>query len=120
MEIQALHLRNLLLTIGQELLKSAKIISQRIYPIWTRQPSSTSRQPKKKLAFSIMDGIKQDEKRITLDMCCNSNGMEKLPSLCIGQSAKARCFAGHSLSSKGFCMETTRQPGCQERYLQLS
>jgi hypothetical protein len=56
----------------------------------------------KRLAFSRMDGIKQDEKRITLAMCCNSDGMEKLPSLCIGQSAKARCFAGHSLSSKGF------------------
>lgn len=44
-------------------------------------------------------GKKVDKTRITANLCCNSNGTDKLPIWFIGEAAKPRCFAAAKIKN---------------------
>ena len=51
-------------------------------------------EPDKTLATQEIKGVKQCKERITVVLCCNSNGTDKLKPLVIGKYEKPRCFKG--------------------------
>lgn len=65
--------------------------------------------PSRGLAFGPMQGVKQDKTRLTLALCCNAAGSEKLPPLYIGKSAKPKCFGGRSPKTRGFLYEHSKK-----------
>ena len=46
-----------------------------------------------------LEGKKQDKERLTVAICCNEDGSEKLPLWIIGKYAKPRCFKNVNLNS---------------------
>ncbi|XP_024005406.1 CENP-B homolog protein 2-like [Eutrema salsugineum] len=44
------------------------------------------------LATKQLEGKKQDKERLTIVICCNEDGSEKIPLWIIGKYAKPRCF----------------------------
>ncbi|GKB36044.1 CENP-B homolog protein 2-like protein [Tanacetum coccineum] len=48
-------------------------------------------QPDHSLATMQLEGKKQDKERLTVAICCNEDGSEKLPLWIIGKYAKPRC-----------------------------
>jgi hypothetical protein len=48
--------------------------------------------PNQTLFTEIKKGIKKDKSRMTIALCCNGDGTEKLPLLFIGKFGKPRCF----------------------------
>lgn len=51
------------------------------------------------LATKQLEGRKQDKERLTVVICCNSDGSEKVPLWIIGKYAKPRCFKNVNMSS---------------------
>jgi hypothetical protein len=45
----------------------------------------TSQQANNSLATKQLEGRKQNKERLTLAVCCNANGSDKLPLLVIGK-----------------------------------
>ncbi|GKD13484.1 CENP-B homolog protein 2-like protein [Tanacetum coccineum] len=56
-------------------------------------------QPDHSLATMQLEGKKQDKERLTVAICCNEDGSEKLPLWIIGKYAKPRCFKNVNLNS---------------------
>ncbi|GKF81012.1 CENP-B homolog protein 2-like protein, partial [Tanacetum coccineum] len=56
-------------------------------------------QPDHSLATMQLEGKKQDKERLTVAICCNEDGLEKLPLWIIGKYAKPRCFKNVNLNS---------------------
>ncbi len=52
----------------------------------------TSQQADNSLATKQLEGHKQNKERLTLAVCCNANGSDKLPLLVIGKYENPRCF----------------------------
>ena len=48
--------------------------------------------PNQTLATKTVKGMKKDKNRITVLLCTNATGTDKLKPLVIGKSAKPRCF----------------------------
>ncbi|CAA7037302.1 unnamed protein product [Microthlaspi erraticum] len=51
------------------------------------------------LATKQLEGKKQDKERLTVVICCNEDGSEKIPLWIIGKYAKPRCFKNVNMSS---------------------
>ncbi|KAL4339691.1 hypothetical protein GQ457_08G036670 [Hibiscus cannabinus] len=51
------------------------------------------------LATKQLEGRKQDKERLTIAICCNEDGSEKIPLWVIGKYAKPRCFKSINMSS---------------------
>lgn len=51
------------------------------------------------LATKQLEGRKQDKERLTVVICCNEDGSEKIPLWIIGKYAKPRCFKNINMSS---------------------
>ena len=56
--------------------------------------------PNRTLASVKKNGKKKDKERLTLGLCCNLDGTEKIKPLVIGKSKKPRCFKNVDLDSK--------------------
>nr|GEV69299.1 hypothetical protein [Tanacetum cinerariifolium] len=56
-------------------------------------------QPDHSLATMQLEGKKQDKERLTVAICCNEDGSEKLPLWIIRKYAKPRCFKNVNLNS---------------------
>ncbi len=52
----------------------------------------TSQQADNSLATKQLEGCKQNKERLTLAVCCNADGLDKLPLLVIGNYENLRCF----------------------------
>lgn len=52
----------------------------------------TSQQAENSLATKQLEGCKQNKERLTLAVCCNVEGLDKLPLLVIGKYKNPRCF----------------------------
>ncbi len=52
----------------------------------------TSQQADNSLATKQLEGCKQNKERLTLAVCCNVDGSDKLPLLVIGKYENPRCF----------------------------
>jgi len=50
------------------------------------------------LATKQLEGRKQDKERLTVVICCNADGSEKVPLWIIGKYAKPRCFKNVNMS----------------------
>lgn len=50
------------------------------------------------LATKQLEGKKQDKERLTVVICCNEDGSEKIPLWIIGKYAKPRCFKNVNMS----------------------
>ncbi|GJS00100.1 CENP-B homolog protein 2-like protein [Tanacetum coccineum] len=59
-------------------------------------------QPDHSLATMQLEGKKQDKERLTVAICCNEDGSEKLPLWIIGKYAKPRCFKNVNLNSLNY------------------
>ena len=57
--------------------------------------------PSRSLATHAVPGHKKDKTRITIALCVNSDGSDKLPLLVIGKAKKPRCFAGVNMKNLG-------------------
>ncbi|XP_022019750.1 CENP-B homolog protein 2-like [Helianthus annuus] len=55
-------------------------------------------QPDHSLATMQLEGKKQDKERLTVAICYNEDGSEKLPLWIIGKYAKPRCFKNVNLN----------------------
>lgn len=53
------------------------------------------------LATQQLEGRKQSKERLTLAMCCNGDGSDKLPLWVIGKFKKPRCFKNINVTSLG-------------------
>lgn len=51
------------------------------------------------LATKQLEGRKQDKERLTIVICCNEDGSEKIPLWIIGKYAKPRCFKNVNMNS---------------------
>jgi hypothetical protein len=51
------------------------------------------------LATKQLEGRKQDKERLTVVICCNEDGSEKIPLWIIGKYAKPRCFKNVNMNS---------------------
>ncbi|KAL8131272.1 hypothetical protein AgCh_007267 [Apium graveolens] len=51
------------------------------------------------LATKQLEGRKQDKERLTVVICCNEDGSEKIPLWIIGKYAKPRCFKNVNMGS---------------------
>lgn len=51
------------------------------------------------LATKQLEGRKQDKERLTIVICCNEDGSEKIPLWIIGKYAKPRCFKNINMNS---------------------
>ncbi|XP_024634731.1 CENP-B homolog protein 2-like [Medicago truncatula] len=51
------------------------------------------------LATKQLEGRKQDKERLTVVICCNEDGSEKIPLWIIGKCAKPRCFKNVNMNS---------------------
>ncbi|XP_010419288.1 PREDICTED: CENP-B homolog protein 2-like [Camelina sativa] len=51
------------------------------------------------LATKQLEGKKQDKERLTVVICCNEDGSEKIPLWIIGKYAKPRCFKNVNMNS---------------------
>lgn len=49
-------------------------------------------EPDRTLASNIIKGTKKSKERVTLVLCCNATGTDKLKPLVIGKTNKPRCF----------------------------
>ncbi|KAM3304556.1 hypothetical protein P3S67_011422 [Capsicum chacoense] len=56
-------------------------------------------QPDHSLATKQLEGKKQDKERLTVVICCNEDGSEKIPLWIIGKYLKPRCFKNVNLGS---------------------
>uniref|UniRef100_A0A8C0Z9I1 CENP-B homolog protein 2-like n=1 Tax=Cyanistes caeruleus TaxID=156563 RepID=A0A8C0Z9I1_CYACU len=56
-------------------------------------------QPDRSLATKQLEGKKQDKERLTIVICCNEDGSEKIPLWIIGKYTKPRCFKNVNLGS---------------------
>ncbi len=56
--------------------------------------------PNRTLASIKRKGKKVSKDRITVGLCCNLTGSEKLDPVVIGKSAKPRCFKGENMKQK--------------------
>ncbi len=61
----------------------------------------TSQQADNSLATKQLEGRKQNKERLTLVVCCNANGSDKLPFLVIGKYENPRCFKNVNRDSFG-------------------
>jgi len=52
----------------------------------------TSQQADNSLATKQFEGRKQNKERLMLAVCCNADGLDKLPLLVIGKYENPRCF----------------------------
>nr|GEV38910.1 UvrD-like helicase, ATP-binding domain, P-loop containing nucleoside triphosphate hydrolase [Tanacetum cinerariifolium] len=59
-------------------------------------------QPDHSLATMQLEGKKQDKERLTVAICCNEDGSEKLPLWIIRKYAKLRCFKNVNLNSLNY------------------
>lgn len=50
--------------------------------------------PDRTLASEALAGGKRAKSRITVNMCCNADGSDKLPIWFVGQAKQPRCFRG--------------------------
>lgn len=57
--------------------------------------------PERTIATERMQGRKKEKTRLTL-ACCNGDGSEKIPLMCIGKAQKPRCFKRKSGAEHGF------------------
>jgi hypothetical protein len=53
------------------------------------------------LATKQLEGRKQSKERLTLALCCNGNGSDKLPLWVIGKFKNPRCFKNINVTSLG-------------------
>ncbi|OAE35393.1 hypothetical protein AXG93_2587s1080 [Marchantia polymorpha subsp. ruderalis] len=53
------------------------------------------------LATKQLEGRKQNKERITIVICCNADGNDKLPLCIIGKSLKPRCFKHLNMEALG-------------------
>jgi len=51
------------------------------------------------LATKQLEGRKQDKERLTVVICCNEDGSEKIPLWIIGKYTKLRCFKNVNMNS---------------------
>ena len=51
------------------------------------------------LATKQLEGRKKDKERITIDVCCNGDGSDKVPLWVIGKYAKPRCFKNVNMNN---------------------
>ena len=51
------------------------------------------------LATKQLEGRKHDKERLTIVICCNEDGSEKIPLWIIGKYAKPRCFKNINMNS---------------------
>lgn len=58
-------------------------------------------EPSKSLGTKSLKGRKKDKDRITIGLCANMDGSEKLEPIVIGKSIKPRCFKGINTSTLG-------------------
>ncbi|GJS17954.1 retrovirus-related pol polyprotein from transposon TNT 1-94 [Tanacetum coccineum] len=56
-------------------------------------------QPDHSLATMQLEGKKQDKERLTVAICCNEDGSEKLPLRIIWEYAKNKCFKNVNMNS---------------------
>jgi hypothetical protein len=61
----------------------------------------TSQQADNSLATKQLEGRKQNKERLTLAVCYNANGLDKLPLLVIGKYENPRCFKNVKRDSFG-------------------
>jgi hypothetical protein len=61
----------------------------------------TSQQADNSLATKQLEGRKQNKERLTLAVCCNADGSDKLPLLVIGKYENPRCFKNVNRDSFG-------------------
>jgi hypothetical protein len=61
----------------------------------------TSQQADNSLATKQLERRKQNKERLTLAMCCNADGPDKLPLLVIGKYENPRCFKNVNRDSFG-------------------
>ena len=63
-------------------------------------------QPTKTLAFGRVAGVKKQMDRITIMLCCNATGEEKLKPILVAKAKRPRCFGsareGTSFSPEPF------------------
>lgn len=57
--------------------------------------------PSRALATKNIPGHKKDKSRITIGVCTNADGTDRLPLLVIGKSKMPRCFKGINLTNLG-------------------
>ena len=60
-------------------------------------------KPKSTISSTTIHGTKQAKDRITIALCTNATGCEKLPLLYIGKSRKPRCFGKKTPQQSGYC-----------------
>ena len=58
-------------------------------------------RPDKTLASKVMKGQKKNKERITIGLCCNSDGSEMLEPVIIGRHENPRCFKGINIKNIG-------------------
>ena len=51
-------------------------------------------QPCKTMAFARVSGVKKEKDRISVMLCCNATGDEKMKPVVIAKAARPRCFGG--------------------------
>ncbi|KAJ0034129.1 hypothetical protein Pint_25249 [Pistacia integerrima] len=56
-------------------------------------------QPHHSLATKQLEGKKQDKERLTIVVCCNEDGSEKIPLWIIGKYANPRCFKNVNMNN---------------------
>jgi hypothetical protein len=61
----------------------------------------TSQQADNSLATKQLEGRKQNKEHLTLAVCCNVDGSDKLPLLVIGKYENPRCFKNVNRDSFG-------------------
>ena len=57
--------------------------------------------PNRSLASVQRCGVKKDKERVTVALCSNANGSDKLPLLIIGKRKKPRCFKNIWVENRG-------------------
>ena len=55
------------------------------------------KQPDRSLATDRHEGFKKNKNHLTVMLCANADGSDKVPSWIIGESANPRCFNGVNL-----------------------
>ncbi len=71
----------------------------------------TSQQADNSLATKQLEGRKQNKERVTLAVCCNADGSDKLSLLIIGKYKNPRYFKKSTETALDASTEATRRPG---------
>jgi hypothetical protein len=58
-------------------------------------------EPDRSLATKRLSGRKKDKERITVGLCINASGSDKLPPLVIGKYKNPRCFKNINSTNVG-------------------